>query len=675
MSSAPAYSLERVSDRLSRAVGVLAGRLAQLLSQLSGKANEPLLQSESFLWSAYEAAAGGRPPASWITGSLAALLIEDEPLQPIDRVIQRFDLSAVEVDLLLLAAMPEEHEGYSAVLRALHPRGESRPSLGLAAQLLFAEAGGRQQCRHIVESGPLFRGGIVRLAGDAPLFDRSLLLADALWPALHGIDARPIELVPLPSEKCYDGLEAWFAGAQAQRAIRALHDRQTCTVAVTGEDANAAFYRATALVLHAGQRVGTFASPASPDANWLRMLHLHAALRDEVPVLRVNPPDPSVATTGGEPAAFPNWPGPMLVAGAGGPGVFARGRSLISVTMEPLGFVERRRAWSAMAPALADSADHLAGRYPLEPYRVKEIARDLELIEAVEQRPALASDVAEALRARSHRSMSAGVRLVRPRAEWGDLVLPRNLIDQLHEAVDRLMLQSCVLDDWGFLKNRAGTRGVRLLFAGPPGTGKTLSAEVLAHAVDSDLLVVDVSRVVSKWVGETEKNLAAVFDAAENSQAVLLFDEADALFSKRTEVSDAHDRYANLETAYLLQRLERFEGLAILATNLRQNIDAAFVRRLEFVLEFAEPDREQRAALWKRHMPADAPLDRDLNFYELAALYPVVGGVIRNAAVAAAFRAAADGLPLCRNHFIHAIQREYEKAGRAFPGVPAGMRI
>ena len=260
-------------------------------------------------------------------------------------------------------------------------------------------------------------------------------------------------------------------------------------------------------------------------------------------------------------------------------------------------------------------------------------------------------------------------------AKWEDLVLPRELMAQLREAVDRLMLQSCVLDDWGFLKNRIGTRGVRLLFAGPPGTGKTLSAEVLARAVDADLLVVDVSRVVSKWVGETEKNLAAVFDAAENSQAVLLFDEADALFSKRTEVSDAHDRYANLETAYLLQRLERFEGLAILATNLRQNIDAAFVRRLEFVLEFAEPDREQRLALWKRHMPADAPLDPGLNFYELAALYPVVGGVIRNAAVAAAFRAAADGMPLGRNHFVHAIQREYEKAGRAFPGLPAGMRI
>jgi SpoVK/Ycf46/Vps4 family AAA+-type ATPase len=342
--------------------------------------------------------------------------------------------------------------------------------------------------------------------------------------------------------------------------------------------------------------------------------------------------------------------------------------------MEPLSFPDRRVMWSALVPSLADSADHLAARYPLEPHRVAETARDLILLQDLERRRPCFADVAQSLRSRAHRSLNAGVKLIRPRASWEDLVLPPDLKAQLLEAVDRLTLQSCVLDDWGFLAHRTGSRGVRLLFAGPPGTGKTLSAEVVAHALDSDLLVVDVSRVVSKWVGETEKNLSAVFDIAEDSQSVLLFDEADALFSKRTEVSDAHARYANLETAYLLQRLERFEGLAILATNLRQNIDAAFVRRLEFVIEYTEPDRDQRAQLWKRHIPTGAPVASDVNYNELAALYPVVGGVIRNAAVAAAFRAAAEGMPLGRDHFIHAIRREYEKAGKAFPGRPAGMR-
>jgi len=285
MSSAPTYALERVSDRLSRAVGVLAGRLAQLLSQLSGRADEGRQQSQSFLWSAYETAGQGRAPASWGTGSLAPLV--EGPLHPIDRLIERFDLSGVEVELLLLAAMPEEHEGYSAVLRTLHPKGDSRPSLGLVAQLLFADAEGRRQCRQIIETGPLFRRGIVRLVGDAPLFDRSLLLADTLWPALHGIEATPMELIPLRSEECCSGLQPWLAGVQAQRAIQALHDGQACTIAVTGEDVNAAFHRAVALVAHAGYGVAAFVSPALPDANWHRMLHIHAALRDEVPVLRL----------------------------------------------------------------------------------------------------------------------------------------------------------------------------------------------------------------------------------------------------------------------------------------------------------------------------------------------------------------------------------------------------
>jgi SpoVK/Ycf46/Vps4 family AAA+-type ATPase len=232
------------------------------------------------------------------------------------------------------------------------------------------------------------------------------------------------------------------------------------------------------------------------------------------------------------------------------------------------------------------------------------------------------------------------------------------------------MLQARVLDEWGFLAGRPGARGVRMLLAGPPGTGKTLSAEVLAGAIGADLLLVDISRVVSKWIGETEKNLAGVFDVAERTQAALLFDEADALFGRRTQVSDANDRYANLETAYLLTRLERFEGLAILSTNLRRNIDSAFTRRLEFVVELDEPSVGDRLEIWRRHLPAAAPRSPDLDLSQVAGLYPVVGGVIRNAAVAAGFLAAAQDAPIAPEHVGAALRREYDKAGRAFPGVP-----
>jgi SpoVK/Ycf46/Vps4 family AAA+-type ATPase len=259
---------------------------------------------------------------------------------------------------------------------------------------------------------------------------------------------------------------------------------------------------------------------------------------------------------------------------------------------------------------------------------------------------------------------------VRPTATWDALVLAPEKIQRLREAADRLRHQTQVLDDWGFLAGRPGTRGVRMLLTGPPGTGKTLSAEVLAHELGVDLLLVDIARVVSKWIGETEKNLAEVFDAAERSQAVLFFDEADALFGRRTEVSDAHDRYANLETAYLLTRLERFEGLAVLSTNLQHNVDPAFMRRLEIVIELEEPGRAEREALWRCHLPARAPLGADVDVGELAARHPLVGGLIRNAAVAAGFLAAADGGVITRTHLDRSLRLEYEKSGRPFP-VPA----
>ncbi len=210
---------------------------------------------------------------------------------------------------------------------------------------------------------------------------------------------------------------------------------------------------------------------------------------------------------------------------------------------------------------------------------------------------------------------------------------------------------------------------MRLLLAGAPGTGKTLSAEVLAYELGVDLLIVDISRVVSKWIGETEKNLGRAFEAAEQSKAVLLFDEADALFGKRTEVSDANDRNANLETAYLLTRLEQFEGLVVMSTNMRNNIDSAFLRRLEYIIDFNEPDRAERRAIWECHVPPQAPLEKDVDFAELAAMFPVVGGVIKNAAVTAAFSAAAKNRAICKNDFINALRREYEKQGKAFPAV------
>jgi SpoVK/Ycf46/Vps4 family AAA+-type ATPase len=381
-------------------------------------------------------------------------------------------------------------------------------------------------------------------------------------------------------------------------------------------------------------------------------------------------------TTPAEPAAVPEWPDTIVVAGRTGATSFRSDRPLLAIPVERLSPAAQRRMWSAAMPELSDDAQYLAGRYPVEPSVAAEAAADLRLNRKYSGIAEVsADDVSEAIRARSGLMLSGGVKLIRPRASWKDLVLSPQKEAQLREAVKRLELQSQVLDDWGFLGGRAGSRGVRMLFTGQPGTGKTLTAEVMAGELKADLLFVDISRVVSKWIGETEKHLAAVFDTAERAHSALFFDEADALFGRRTEISDAHDRYANLETAYLLARLERFDGLAILATNLRQNIDVAFVRRMEFVIDFEEPDTEERHRMWRCHIPPDAELAKDVNLFELASLYPVVGGIIRNAAAAAAFLAAADGEPISRLHLIRAIRREYEKGGKSFPGVPLGMRV
>jgi SpoVK/Ycf46/Vps4 family AAA+-type ATPase len=219
-----------------------------------------------------------------------------------------------------------------------------------------------------------------------------------------------------------------------------------------------------------------------------------------------------------------------------------------------------------------------------------------------------------------------------------------------------------VYDEWGFADRGSRGLGISVLFTGSSGTGKTMAAEVLANDLQLDLYRIDLSQVVSKYIGETEKNLKRVFDAAEEGGAVLLFDEADALFGKRSEVKDSHDRYANIEVSYLLQRMEAYRGLAILTTNMKQALDTAFLRRIRFVVQFPFPDSGQRAAIWQRSYPAQTPV-RDLDYAKLAQL-SVPGGNIRNIALHAAFLAAEAGEPVRMTHLLGAARVEYAKMER-----------
>jgi ATPase family associated with various cellular activities (AAA)/Winged helix domain, variant len=255
---------------------------------------------------------------------------------------------------------------------------------------------------------------------------------------------------------------------------------------------------------------------------------------------------------------------------------------------------------------------------------------------------------------------------IEPRAQWADLILPAAQLQLLHELAGQVRQRALVYDEWGFANTGQRGLGISALFAGSSGTGKTMAAEVLGHALRLDLYRIDLSAVVSKYIGETEKNLRRVFDAAEAGGAILLFDEADALFGKRSEVKDSHDRYANIEVSYLLQRMEAYRGLAILTTNLKGALDVAFMRRLRFVVHFPFPDVQQRAELWRRAFPPGTPTE-DLRIEKLARL-TVSGGNIRSIALNAAFLAADSRGPVRMRHVLRAAEVEYAKLEKSIVG-------
>jgi hypothetical protein len=279
-----------------------------------------------------------------------------------------------------------------------------------------------------------------------------------------------------------------------------------------------------------------------------------------------------------------------------------------------------------------------------------------------------------ACRAESEQDLGQLAAKVEIRRSWDDLVLPEDKIAQLQEICEQIRHRHVVYGDWGYGQRLGHGTGVTVLFSGQSGTGKTVAAQVVAGDTGLPLYKIDLSGVVSKYIGETEKNLAKIFERARAGNAVLFFDEADALFGKRTEVSDAHDRYANIETSYLLQKLEEHDGVVILASNLRANLDDAFTRRIRCVVEFPFPDEAARRRIWQSHFPAQAPLADDVDLDYLARAFPVAGGNISNIAVGAAFLAAADDTTIAAQHVVASTRREYDKLGKlwappAQPGV------
>ncbi len=374
-------------------------------------------------------------------------------------------------------------------------------------------------------------------------------------------------------------------------------------------------------------------------------------------------------------------PGPVLLAGSArwqprgmDP---ERERYLFWVETSRPSYAQRRILWQHCLDQAASTSDGateqpmdnmdittLAGQFLLTAGQIQDAVASARSMAAQQGRSLHNDDLLAAARAHSSPRLAGLARHITPRYTWSDLILPQDQVAMLHELVATIRGRPRVLEEWGLGRKLAASRGVTILFSGQPGTGKTMAAEVIAAELGLDLYKIDLSSVVSKYIGETEKNLERIFNEAESSNAILFFDEADALFGKRSEVHDAHDRYANIEISYLLQRMEAYDGVTILATNLGANLDEAFTRRLQFAVDFPFPDEADRLRIWQTLFPAGVPTHSELDLALLARRFELAGGNIRNILVSATYLAAADGGYMTMEHLLHGTRRELQKMGR-----------
>ncbi|WP_261569925.1 ATP-binding protein [Frankia gtarii] len=638
---------------------------------------------------------------------------------------RRCGLTDLDVHILLVALAPDLDPRFEKLYGYLHDDvTRRRASPGLALELSGRSPFDQAARARCTAGGPLVAAGLLVVEDvDRPFLTRSLRVPDRLTghllgddraaPALAGalVDApdvggpqvewlaRVVAAVPGPDEAPLVHLRtasggdalavAVSAARRAGRPFVALDLRVgAARLAGTGE-VGAGAGGGAAPTEGSGARAGDRDdTPGAGAAAWL----VRAAVREARLAGAVLVIGPAEAIDAGELAAVvaaatpggPVPPVPVVLHGRAAwdpqtPGPVAR-----VADVHPLGAAEQAAVWAAELGDVPVPAELALLR--LTPSQMRRAvagawatARDCETETEIETgtgtgiragagglagaRPVPdAGRLVAAAREQNATGLERLARRVSPAVGWDDLVLPPRTFSTLRHLAGRAAHRGRVLDDWGL--RRGGNRGeaVTALFVGESGTGKTMAAEVVAGALGVDLYVIDLSTVVDKYIGETEKNLERIFVGAEGLNAVLFFDEADALFGKRSEVSDARDRYANVEVAYLLQRIESFDGVAILATNLAANLDDAFRRRLSVVAEFVRPDAEQRLALWQRTF-AGVPLTTGVDLEFCAKAFGLAGGDIRNAAVTAAYLGAADGQVNMRE-VITAVGLEYRKLGR-----------
>ena len=346
-----------------------------------------------------------------------------------------------------------------------------------------------------------------------------------------------------------------------------------------------------------------------------------------------------------------------------------RDRYSIAVNLENLSHEESFKIWNLMLKKLPISKEvdihELANKFTLNPLQIKRAVHEASLKQNWSGAKLIDSeDLSSAAYTQITRELSDKATLIKKKHTWDELILPEEQKKVLERACNQIKYKHIVYDKWN-LKNTVlyGT-GLSMLFTGPPGTGKTMAAQVISNELHLEIYRVDLSRVVSKYIGETEKNLAEIFDSAKKSNVILLFDETDALFGKRTEVKDSHDKHANLETAYLLQKMEEYDGITIMTTNLMNNLDQAFFRRISYVVHFPLPDEKSRKLIWQKIFPKNAPISKDVDFNFLAKKFEISGGNIKNVIITSTFMAASEEKEIKMKHIIKALEYEMKKQGK-----------
>ncbi|TGD76169.1 ATP-binding protein [Mangrovimicrobium sediminis] len=606
------------------------------------------------------------------------------------RLCESLELSAFERDVLLLAFATELHSKYPVIYAYLNNDvSRKHPTVELALNL-FADVGGNDCRRSFAPAATLFaRGLLVPLderAGGAGLTS-GFALSGALQRFLLGLvgDASPTAAAS-PEPVAYRDWTQWPVGEQVREQFRGFGEilgqaaRPPLLVVEAAAESCAEALCANALAGtgKAAQRVdlAALARDEAQAQEQVVALQLTATLAGQGLLLcatELHESEVNTALLRRLLQTLRNSAAPVFLLVAPGSRWWAwvRGMPHIACELPPGSVVERTGMWQyhlARAGLRADetAVSAAADYFQLEFEQVRAAVDDLALRpenagESALEQPQLFA----AARRQSHGDMGALAERVQRNFDFADLVLPGAIVQRVHEMVQAIRARRRVFDEWGLQHKSGGASGLVALFSGASGTGKTMSASVIANAIGLDLFRVELSGIVSKYIGETEKNLDRIFAAARRANCILFFDEADALFGKRSEVKDAHDRYANIEVAYLLQKIENHDGIVILTTNLAKSIDSAFTRRMQFIVEFPRPDTALREQLWRSMCGESLPLAADVDFNFLARQFENTGGEIRNMVLDAALMAAAnDAAEIDMALLVRSAARQMMKQGR-----------